>query len=264
MISAAHRCWILCVLLSLAASARTQDVAPRIEPPAVKSEPPVVKPEEPAPKAPDEAAAKAEAAVPKVDAAVPGADETGSRPAEPPGGRPLRKDATARESAAERIKILTQRNIFAKDRSARRPDASARRREEARPPTPEEQFRLTGLARQGAVAVAFLESSRDGKTLKKKSGEEIANGKVRSVGFDFIEYESAAGVTKVRIGSDLSGQIRSRPTSSPTTSSSPAPAGSSPAATPDGGTSPAPAPSGGAEESILERMRKKRLEELKK
>lgn len=153
----------------------------------------------------------------------------------------------------ENYEVLIKRNAFSKTRGqATRVTAPTAHKTAA--PRPERYTVLTGISQRGGRFVAFLEEVQ-GDTTKVAAGDEVAGGKVVSISLDGLEFEKEGKTTKVAIGSSLS--------LGP--GSAPAPTGAAPnlgaTGTPAGGTS---SEAKDLATSILERLRQRREEELRK
>lgn len=170
--------------------------------------------------------------------------------------------------ARERAKVIAEKSIFRKERSSRRREREGTPREIPSPPPPEEDWVLTGVVGRDSGATAIIEEARGSRILRKLVGEAIAEGKLKAIGFDYVEYECAVGVTRVTVGCDFTGKKPGRSGESgrrgslaggSTSTSSAAVAPTSVDASP--ATPAAAAPDSGATESIAEKMRRRRLEE---
>ena len=139
-------------------------------------------------------------------------------------GTPVADDNTDK-SSFDHYKLLSDHNIFTKNR---RPPSTQRSRDprfDRPPPKPEVAFVLTGCVIETENKyVAFVENAQTGVTLKVSPGDAIATGKVTAIGFDFLEYESAGQKTRIEIGHNFTGSVASLaevisapPTTGPTT-----------------------------------------------
>ena len=138
-------------------------------------------------------------------------------------GAPTADDNTDK-STFDHYKVLSEHNIFTKNR---RPPSTQRARDprsDRPPPKPEVAFVLTGCVIEDANRyVAFVENAQTGVTLKVSPGDAIATGKVTAIGFDFLEYETGGQKTRVEIGHNFTGSVASlaeviaAPTTGPTT-----------------------------------------------
>jgi hypothetical protein len=103
---------------------------------------------------------------------------------------------------------------------------------------------------------AFIENLGAGKVATVSVGDAIAGGKVDEISFNQLIFESQGRKIKIEIGHNFNGEVMAAATSTPTTQGSGESSGTASAA----GSSTAPADSGGND--ILERMRKRRLQEM--
>jgi len=133
-------------------------------------------------------------------------------------------DDNTDKSTFDHYKVLSEHNIFTKNR---RPPSTQRSRDPRsdRPPSkPEVAFVLTGcIIENENKYVALVENVQTGVTLKVSPGDPIASGKVTAIGFDYLEYESGGQKTQVEIGHNFTGSVASlaeviaAPTTGPTT-----------------------------------------------
>ncbi|HEX2971938.1 MAG TPA: hypothetical protein VHP11_06375 [Tepidisphaeraceae bacterium] len=165
------------------------------------------------------------------------------------------QDRNADRAFTEKYGLIVQRNIFARNRvqASQRPSEA---RNEA-PPKPAQYLILTGIVRREDADgyFAFIEDTRAGTTSKVQVGQVLAQGTVIQIDFDSIQYEFEGKPIRVEIGKTLVG-ASSTPRASTTQ-----PAGDSSMA-----QSPSRTESTSSEPSndIAERMRQRRLQELKK
>jgi len=118
-------------------------------------------------------------------------------------------DDNADKTSFDRYKVLSDHNIFAKNR---RPTSRPTRdsRNDRPPPKPEVAFILTGcVIENDNKYAAFVENAQTGTTLKVSPGDAVATGKVTAIGFDFLEYEAAGQKTRVEIGHNFTGSVAS-------------------------------------------------------
>jgi hypothetical protein len=113
--------------------------------------------------------------------------------------------------------------------------------------SPQRATVFNGVTESDAT-VALFEDTAARRALKLHAGDAVAGGKVTAIAFDSIEFEFNGKTTKVMIGQNLEGGVTT-PSSGPAVYSDSASSGSS---------------SGGGGDSILERMRRKRAQELSK
>lgn len=163
-------------------------------------------------------------------------------------------NAAGQESSWASFGIILQRNIFSRQRMPVR-----RRTEEstARPATvtrnPEAYFVLRGVVQENDDLIAFIENSQTGMVLKLRRGDPVAQGTIRTLTLDGLEYQIEDKTpTVVRMGSDLEGGIGVLTTTQMLDlASMPAPAASSP-----------PAESGADTTDILKRLMEQRKQQL--
>jgi hypothetical protein len=118
-------------------------------------------------------------------------------------------DDNADKTSFDRYRVLSEHNIFAKNR---RPTSRPTRdsRNDRPPPKPEVAFILTGcVIENDNKYAAFVENAQTGTTLKVSPGDSVATGKVTAIGFDFLEYESGGQKVKVEIGHNFTGSVAS-------------------------------------------------------
>jgi len=135
--------------------------------------------------------------------------------------------------------LILDRNIFAKDRTS-----PSRGRESASRPAEASgsgQMVLTGVALRGDARTAFFEDSRTGQTVKAAVGKSLGEGTIISISLDAVEYRIAGSTRKIAIGQNLSGT-----------------AGTLYAASSQPATQGTP-----LADEVAERMRQRRLQELK-
>ena len=140
--------------------------------------------------------------------------------------------ATTRQSDRDRYAVLTEQNIFVKDRrSLRRSDRPpGQQREptalELAKLTPEAKYVLTGVVFEDGDYRAFIEDTKASRVLRLSVGEPIARGKITEIDIDTIAYESSGKTTVINVGMTLTGIPYSAFTATP--GATPAPAGAAP------------------------------------
>jgi hypothetical protein len=143
----------------------------------------------------------------------------------------------------ERYKFLEQRNIFSRDQ------ASGRGRKRETEVASEGTFLLDGIIQQDGQQTAFLRNTKTGVTKVVRAGDEIGGGKITSISatLDSLNFVREGAASEVKVGKTLDGS--------------------------EAQASAAPARTGGPEEHVesdsaegaaMERLRKKRQEELQK
>jgi hypothetical protein len=142
--------------------------------------------------------------------------------------------ATTRQSDRDRYAVLTDQNIFVKDRrSLRRNDRPAGERTqmteiEKLRATPEANFVLTGVVFEDGDFRAFVEDTKASKVLRLSVGEAIARGRIAEIDIDTIAYESSGKTTIINVGTTLTGVPYSAFTAAPGATPAPGAAPSSP------------------------------------
>jgi hypothetical protein len=147
--------------------------------------------------------------------------------------------------------VLLSRSMFVRGHAAEMGHIGQQRFSTASPSTAPSLDRseagliFNGVTQTANAIDALVEDTVSGRVLTVKPGDAVASGKVKSITFDTLQYETGGRVTQVHIGQNFAGNDVDA-TSIPTPASS----------------SAAPAASGASPEDILERLRQKRLQEL--
>jgi hypothetical protein len=180
----------------------------------------------------------------------------------------------------ERYKVLSQRNMFSKNRG-RSQEESRRERERERertretPAAPREESSivLIGVVQKDGVPAAILENRSSGKIQTLAKGAMIGAGTIKTISLDSLDFDCDGILHVIKVGQTLAGTApSSAPAASTVTTTAPAgtastttgPTATAPttsAGSPASG--PAAAPSGGGD-SVLEQMRRRRQEEMRK
>jgi hypothetical protein len=105
---------------------------------------------------------------------------------------------------AEQYSIITERNIFLRDRRSRETQQDWRSRTTA-PRTPEQTYVLTGVVFEDDEFHAFMEDVTRRTIQKLTVGTPIARGRIAAIDIDAVAYESNGQVTWVNVGSNLTG-----------------------------------------------------------
>jgi len=132
--------------------------------------------------------------------------------------------------------LLTERSIFIKGRqtvSSGSDDGGGR----SGPAKTEDTQIFNGATDTNLAMVAYIEDTTSGRINEFKVGDSIAKGKIVDITLDSLEYEAGGKKTKVLIGQNLSGVDM---VGSETVSSAPV----------------------GPQSDIIERMRRRRMQEL--
>lgn len=158
--------------------------------------------------------------------------------------------------------VLTERNMFLKERRAPRPPGSDRPqtrtpRDDDSPQARERQTVLRGVAIEDNELHAYLENTRNNQIIRVSPGDKLVNGNVVEIAIDAIAYSSDGKTAWIDIGQNLAGVHTA---AAPGTDSASGSGGSS------AGTSGAPSagpsatlPADGG--SLEERMRARRAKE---
>jgi hypothetical protein len=138
-------------------------------------------------------------------------------------------DSKPKPSYSERYGVLSDRNIFLKDRrkpASRGSFSSSRDSQPYTRPPLEASFVLTGIVLEEGQYRAYVEDVSNSKVMRLGIGDAVARGHITEIEIDAISYLAPGQQVWVNIGSDLRGQPFSsfasstyRPTS-PSTSTS--------------------------------------------
>jgi len=150
------------------------------------------------------------------------------------------------QASWEQYQVLVERNIFSRQRGR----VSEPRLDTTPPPAapPERYVVLKGVLKRGDQHTAFLENVRTGIVTRARAGDAVLDGQVQSITLDGIEYVKNDSTAAVRIGQNLEGGQST--------------------AVPSGGGEPGTTSSGaagtGEAADILERLRQRREEEMRR
>ena len=152
-------------------------------------------------------------------------------------------------SSWERYKVITENNIFLRNRSL-----PARRTVEVSVPvrSPGFSLRLTGIVRQGKEYMAFIENTRTGTTSRVRVNDSLAEIRIVKIALDHIEFEKESKTTKVQLGEKLDGGSSTQTSASASANGSP------------GGTQTTSKTGTADERTLLEKLRQRRQKELGK
>ena len=162
--------------------------------------------------------------------------------------------STRPKRSLDDYRLIVDRNIFSRDRTRRSLAARSIAGPPATRPASQRHLVLTGAALQGEAPMAFFEDSLDGQTLWVQVGMPIGHGVVADISLDGVTYRNGKGERTIAIGEDMEGIAVTLQASTTQGASAPADAPAS------ADTAPAPA---GSENDVLQRMRLRRLQELK-
>lgn len=117
--------------------------------------------------------------------------------------------ATTQPSYRERYSVLSERNIFLKERGrpVYTPRESTRSSSETSRPPMEVSFILTGVILEEGQIRAFVEDTTQGKVLRLAIGDAVARGRVSDIAIDGIEYDVDGRRSWVDIGKTLAGGV---------------------------------------------------------
>jgi len=185
----------------------------------------------------------------------------------------------------EDFRLLLDRNVFNRYRRppvVQRPRPPETPKRTYTPPSPkpvdtDRYFVLLGVGLEGEQYTAFFEDTRESKILTVQPGQAVGNGKLLAVNLDSIQYERGPARRVIKVGHLLTGNPApsggfSTPAPPASRASTPRPTSPAPAREPaeSGQTAtqpttapakPAAPPADPAEQDILERMRRRRLQE---
>jgi hypothetical protein len=116
--------------------------------------------------------------------------------------------AATEADSLEAFRVLSERNMFVKNRRRPEPPRATSRESYTRPaaPNPDEGIVLRGIARGADTFVAFFENVRTGETSRVAAGSRVGRGVVRSVTLDAVTYDAGAEEPlKVTVGRTLTG-----------------------------------------------------------
>jgi len=138
-----------------------------------------------------------------------------------------------------KYELILERNMFSRQRGARRQQGDGGPRQEVAVPNPESYFRLKGIVQEDGRFIAFIEDTRSNSVLKLHAGDSVARGTIKTLTLDTIEYQLADQITTVQLGNDLEGgqgavTMTELMQFSETSTGAPAAGSGEPAATPTG------------------------------
>jgi hypothetical protein len=116
------------------------------------------------------------------------------------------------EVSRQRYTIITERNIYDKNRSSSK-GTSLPIIKEASPPAPEEYMVLVGIVSHNSSPIAFFEDRLTGQTLKLKENNSLLGGTIGKITLDQIEYQKNGSSCLIKIGENLlrGGNVTSLP-----------------------------------------------------
>ena len=168
------------------------------------------------------------------------------------------KSPTTKPDFGTTYGVLSERNMFLKERKAPRPSGSDRPqarppRDENSPQARERQMVLRGVAIEDNELHAYIENTRNNQIVRVAPGDKLVNGNVVDIAIDAIAYSTEGKTAWIEIGQNLAGVH---------TAAAPGTDGDAPSSQPSGGPSigpAAPLPTEGG--SLEERMKARRAKE---
>jgi hypothetical protein len=110
-----------------------------------------------------------------------------------------------RESYSDRYAVLSDHNIFLRDRS--RPSSSNHATSQPTPTKlPEESLVLTGVVIEDDGFRAYVENSESYSIIKVALGDPIARGRVIDIQINAVQYEHGSDRTWIEMGCNFLGQ----------------------------------------------------------
>lgn len=162
---------------------------------------------------------------------------------------PRANQRPASERSLSDYALLTDRNIFVRNRSAPRTRSPITTRPTSTPSPPRVTQVLTGVVLLNDEYVAFVEDRRTGRTAEVRVGDTVGSGKVVRIDLNELELERDGRTVRVELGRTLDGGLASESATA--------------ASTGGAGTSSSTGAStlSGEAASVAERMRLRRLQE---
>lgn len=111
---------------------------------------------------------------------------------------------------SSRYRIITDRNIFSRQRGRRSAAIGTSAEQSTRkvtPPTAESYFVLKGLAKVDDVYVAFFEDTRGGDLIRVTAGGGLARGKITKLNLDSVVYQRGEDSASILVGQTLEGKL---------------------------------------------------------
>ena len=153
--------------------------------------------------------------------------------------------------------VLTEMNIFVRDRQPPKPRNRDRDRRPAvdwtTPEMVEKSVVLRGVAIENDGAHAYVENTHTGQVTRLTPGDSIAGGRISDIAIDAMAYEVKGKPVWVSVGQNLAGAHVTESTVAPSTA---------PSLTPAKPGAPVALPPGGG--SLEERMKARRAQMQKK
>jgi hypothetical protein len=138
--------------------------------------------------------------------------------------------STSRESYSDRYGVVTDNNVFVRDRRR-----SSRRSGSSTNPTSrpiEESLVLTGIVIEDQGLRAYVENTDTHNVMRLSPGDAIGRGKVDSIQIDAFDYDRNGEHSWVEVGNDLTGQAARLPDTSSSLFSTTGPSATQPSGPP--------------------------------
>ena len=122
-----------------------------------------------------------------------------------------------RPSFRDRYQMLTDHNIFMRERRSARDRDRDRSSTTQYQRTPEQTYVLTGIVLEAGQRRAYMEDRERGGLIKLSIGDTIARGKIADIDIDAVAYEQNGKQQWITIGTDLTGAAPPPPAVNPLT-----------------------------------------------
>lgn len=108
----------------------------------------------------------------------------------------------------EDLRILSERNIFSRNRVKFAPTRNVEPRNIKRTETGEEGYLiLRGITQHANRFVAFIEDSRTMEIKKLLKGSMVGKGRIKNITLDYITYELEGESSTVKVGMTMGGEV---------------------------------------------------------
>jgi hypothetical protein len=131
---------------------------------------------------------------------------------QPPSRTPTATTQATAPSYRERYTVLSDRNIFVRERYKIVKESDRERNERPRGPSNdgprrpmEAGFVLTGVVLEEGLYRAYVEDSNASRILRLANGDPVANGHIAAIAIDAVAYEANGQIKSIAIGCDLTG-----------------------------------------------------------